>query len=104
MAGLALPYPPQFDPDSDPTSTAIRWSEWRESLDIYFIAAAVTDDKQKRALLLHLGGPSLQKVFKGLEETGDDFDSAVRALDAHFKFFTCIRNHELNRANIEHSP
>ena len=33
-----------------------RWLLWREELDIYIVAAGVTDKKQQRALLLHLGG------------------------------------------------
>ena len=47
--------------------------------------AGVKNDAQKRALLLHLGGESLQKIFIGLTETGNKFDEALAVLNKHFE-------------------
>ena len=46
----------------------------------------IDDDKQKRALLLHYGGPEVDEIFDTLEDTGDekDYKKAVEKLNAHF--------------------
>lgn len=85
MAQLNLvPTLPQFDAHSDPSSIATRWKDWLEQFEIFTVAAKIDDDKQKRALLLHLSGPTVQKVFKGLSETGDDYETAAAKLNLHF--------------------
>lgn len=83
-SSLNLPAIPPFDANSEPTSIGVRWKEWRDQFDFYAAAADIKDKKQKRALLLHLSGPTVQKVFKGLSDTGDDFDTAATKLDEHF--------------------
>lgn len=66
-ANLNLPAIPQFDAHSEPSSIGTRWKEWREQFD-YFATAAnvkvIKDKRQKRALLLHLLGPTIQKYSK----------------------------------------
>ncbi|XP_055633292.1 uncharacterized protein LOC129773671 [Toxorhynchites rutilus septentrionalis] len=42
------------------------WQIWKRSLEYYFEAEDITDQKRKRAKLLHLGGPQLQAVFQSL--------------------------------------
>lgn len=49
---------------------AREWKAWKESLECYFAAYDITDQKVMRAKMLHLGGPALQTVFKNL----DDYD------------------------------
>lgn len=39
---------------------------------------------RKRAVLLHCLGTEGQRIFYSLPNTGDDYDSAVAALQAHF--------------------
>ena len=58
---------------SDHTTLAQRWEKWTNSLDYYLRASGVTDQKQKRAVLLHLAGPDAQDIFETLPNTGDDF-------------------------------
>jgi hypothetical protein len=85
MAQLNLvPTLPQFDAYSEPSSIATRWKEWLEQFEIFTVAANITDKKQKRALLLHLGGPTVQKVFTCLADTGDDYDTAAEKLSEYF--------------------
>ena len=83
-ARIDIPAIPQFDAESDASSLGTRWEARLARFDIYVAAAAITDKTQKRALLLHLAGESVQKVFKGLKDTGDDCASAVKALNAYF--------------------
>jgi hypothetical protein len=49
--------PPAFDAESDKSSLAQRWKDWRERFDMYLLAANITDAKQKRALLLYVAVP-----------------------------------------------
>ena len=46
----------------------------------------MTDNKQKRAVLLYQAGQATQDIFDTLAETGDDddYDSAVASLDTYF--------------------
>ena len=75
-----------FDPLSDPSSLGQRWKTWKRCFETYPIALNVTDNKQKRALLLYQAGQAMQDIFDTLEETGDDddYDSAVASLDTYF--------------------
>ena len=78
-----------FDPISEPTSVSQRWKAWKRRFEIYLIAVNVKDDAQKRALLLHQAGEATQEIFDTLEETGDDYKTAIEKLD---KYFTPKKN------------
>ena len=51
----------QFDPTSDPTSLSQRWKGWKRRFETYLEALKITDDKQKRALLLYQAGQETQE-------------------------------------------
>ena len=76
----------RFDPDVEHSSIEPIWQAWKEELDYYIAAANITNDKQKRNLLLHLAGPKVQKIFKTLREPEEErtFKSASDALDGYF--------------------
>jgi hypothetical protein len=65
--------PPAFDAESDKSSLAQRWKDWRERFDMYLLAANITDAKQKRALLLYV------------TDTGANYKTAVEKLDSYFQ-------------------
>ena len=83
-----------FQTDSDPTSTAQRWSRWVQRLENLFVALNITVNGRKRLLLPHLAGEAMFDIFGGLivSPIAEDADPAVdnactatnRALDAHF--------------------
>ncbi|XP_055634095.1 uncharacterized protein K02A2.6-like [Toxorhynchites rutilus septentrionalis] len=70
------------------------WRDWRSSLERYFEANDITDQHKKRAKLLYLGGPQLDKIFMNLPE-GNKFplvateknyyDVAIAALNNYFQ-------------------
>lgn len=73
---------------------ANEWKEWKCALECFFDSYQITDEKMRRAKMLHLGGPQLQKVFRSLEGTEDFpivllekpwYSRAVECLDAFFK-------------------
>ena len=81
---LDLPAVPPFSV-SDHRTLAQRWEKWTKSLDYYLRASGVTDQKQKRAVLLHLAGPDVQEIFETLPDTGDDYKTALEKLNEYFK-------------------
>jgi len=50
----------------------------------YFLIG-ITDPKQKRAVLLHLAGPEVQDVFATLQDTGEDYATALTRLTGYFE-------------------
>ena len=49
----------------------------------------ITNDKQKRALLLYQAGKATQAIFETLPETGDDYATAQAKLDEYFPQEKC---------------
>ena len=81
---LDLPAVPPFSV-SDHRTLAQRWEKWTKSLDYYLRASGVTDQKQKRAVFLHLAGPDVQEIFETLPNTGDDYKTALEKLNEYFQ-------------------
>ncbi|CAB3993335.1 Transposon Tf2-9 poly [Paramuricea clavata] len=80
---LDLPAIPPFSV-SETSSSAQRWDKWTNSLDYYIRASGISDQKQKRAILLHLAGAEVQEIFETLPDTGEDYKTALEKLNAHF--------------------
>ena len=80
---LDLPAIPPFSV-SETSSLAQRWEKWTKSLDYYIRASGISDQKQKRAILLHLAGPDVQEIFETLPDTGEDYKTALEKLNEHF--------------------
>ena len=92
-----------FDPLSDPTSIGQRWKTWKRRFEVYVTAMNITNDKQKRAVLLYQVGQATQEIFDTLPDTCNDFDTAMTKLDSYFppkknvdyeifKFRTTVQN------------
>ena len=75
---------PQFDPVGNPTSLSQCWKSWKRRFETYLVALNITDDKQKRALLLYQAGQETQEIFDTLAETGEDYSTALAKLDEYF--------------------
>jgi len=84
---LNLPAPASLDECLGPDrgSAGSVWDNWLSRFENYLLAIAITDDKQKRAILLHMCGPITQDEFKTIPETGDTYDTAIQKLKDHFK-------------------
>ena len=52
-----------FDIHGDPTTVGARWKKWRRSFELFACGKGVTNASQKKALLLHCGGPQMQDVY-----------------------------------------
>ena len=78
---------PQFDPVSDPSSLGQRWTQWKRRFETYILAVNVTDDAQKRALLLYQAGAETQELYDTLpvgEGEANDYATTIAKLDAYF--------------------
>ena len=75
---------PPFDTTGDITSLHQRWERWREQFTIYTTAAGISNDGQKRAVLLHMAGPEIQDIVKTLPEVGDTCEELTTKLNTYF--------------------
>ena len=78
---------PQFDPVSDPSSLGQRWTQWKRRFETYILAVNVTNDAQKRALLLYQAGAETQQLYDTLpvaEGEAQDYATTIEKLDAYF--------------------
>ncbi|XP_030850192.1 uncharacterized protein K02A2.6-like [Strongylocentrotus purpuratus] len=81
---MNLPQFERFPVHEDPTNVGVRWEKYMKRMENFFTAFQITDDAQKRALLLHYAGPEVSDIFDTLPGTGTDFKGAKDALDKHF--------------------
>ena len=84
-----LPKIPNFDSSGDTSNLGIRWTRWLRSFELYVEGQGVTDAGQKKALLLHCAGLSVQDIFFTLtiaDPTGDEnvYTVMVAKLNEHF--------------------
>ncbi len=84
LSGLSGVPPFEFH-STDISGLAQQWKQWKARFEIYLTASGVTNKPQQRALLLHMGGQSVQKLFETLPDTGTDYASAIKALDKYFE-------------------
>ena len=89
MAEAHFDIPPlrAFDPLTEPNSVGQRWKLWKKRFETYLAALGITDNTQKRALLLYQAGEATQEIFETLPGTGnaDDYTTAMTKLDQHFQ-------------------
>jgi len=81
---------PKFDANGDISSVGMRWTRWKRGFELFAVGKGVNNLDQKKALLLHSAGPSVQDIFYTLvvPDPVDDqnvYDLAVAALDGHFQ-------------------
>lgn len=88
------PIPPFRCESMEKQRLSREWGSWKGSLECYFDAYAITDQRMMKAKLLHLGGVELQRVFRSLPDH-DKFpvvaldpkfyDLAIDVLDGYFQ-------------------
>ena len=83
LSGLSGVKP--FNVHEDRSSLGQRWNRWISQFELYVLASGVSDDAQKRALLLHMSGPDVQDIFNTLSDSTGTYDSAKKALNDYFE-------------------
>ena len=87
---------PQFDPVSDPSSLGQRWTQWKRRFETYILAVNVTNDAQKRALLLYQAGAETQQLYDTLpvaEGEAQDYATTIAKLDFEIFQFRQAKQH-----------
>nr|XP_050042610.1 uncharacterized protein LOC126539827 [Dermacentor andersoni] len=79
-----LPAFPLFDPYSDPTSLAQRWTKWQARFDNFLLEANIQNAVRKRAMLLHYAEDAVHGIFLTLPDRGTDYEMVVAKMNAHF--------------------
>ena len=74
---------PAFSPE-ETSNLAQKWAEWKESFQYFIEGSGITDEKQKKAILLHQAGMEVQRIFRTLTVASDSYANTVKALDEHF--------------------
>ena len=73
---------------ADSSGIAARWERWLRALELFVEGKGITNHNQKKALLLHTAGTSVQDIFFTLPEEIEGVNSYVKAVSAlkkHFK-------------------
>ena len=70
--------------DGSTTNLHRRWEIWKDDFTLYTTANCITQDSQKVALLLHIGGTEVKEIYRTLKDSQDKYDDVVRKLDIHF--------------------
>ena len=60
--------PPFFIIHGEPTHLGSSWKKWCQCYNLYFVAAGVTYDAQKKTILLHCGGEDLSELLDTLQK------------------------------------
>ena len=63
-----------FDRVSEPTTLSHRWQAWKGRLQTYITAMGITENKQKRALLLYQEGSDTQYIFDTFSDNREEDD------------------------------
>ena len=79
-----LPSFPPFHVSSEPNNIGPRWEKYVKRLETAFVGFNVTNDNQKRALLLYYAGDEVTDIFDTLPDQGKTYAEANKALTTHF--------------------
>ena len=77
---------PQFEPFDIHADGAIaqRWRKWIKRLENLFVAAAISNKKRQRTLLLYYAREEASEIFDTLPDTGEEFKMAKTKLNVYF--------------------
>ena len=84
MASAPPPHYEQFAVHSDPSTVGQRWPSYISRMKNMFTGYNITNDAQKRSLLLYYAGPDVSDIFDTLPSQGTTFDEAVTCLTTYF--------------------
>ena len=66
------------------TNLGKKWKVYQQEIDLFLLASGITQDIQKRAVLLHSSGKRVREIFSTLANTGTSYEDACNSLDGYF--------------------
>ena len=82
---LDIVSPGSFRVIGEQTNLNKAWEQYLKRFEIYIKAANITNDGQKRALLLHVAGMEVQDIFETFADQGTSYAEAVAKLSEYFQ-------------------
>ncbi|XP_078495143.1 uncharacterized protein LOC144749909 [Ciona intestinalis] len=79
-----------FNVHARTSNLASLWVRWRTSFGIYLVAANITGDEPKKAMLLHIAGEDVQKIVEALTDDRNadagepSYNDIINLLNTHF--------------------
>lgn len=72
-----------FNPKGEAHNLSQRWKRWKRAFDLYVTGKGISNDAQKRALLLHVAGMDVQEIYFTLAGDSEDvsFQATLQALE-----------------------
>ena len=81
-----IPTVEPFIIDTDSRNLDRKWAGWLKDFNMCIAATGATQDAQKKALLIQLGGKQLKTIWNTLAGTvGEDYEAVCNKLNIHFK-------------------
>ena len=62
------------------------WKIYGEELELFLTASGITNDNQKRAVLLHISGKQVRAIFNTFSNVGTSYQNACDRLDEYLKW------------------
>ena len=62
------------------TNLEKEWTLYLDEFELFLLASGITDNRQKVALLLHLGGKDLREIYKTLKNSQIDLMKSSKSL------------------------
>lgn len=81
---LDLPPPKVFSVIAEPSTVAQRWKKWLSSFEHYITAVSISNEVQKKAILLHVVGTEVQEIFATLNPVDDSYQAVINTLNGYF--------------------
>ena len=95
MSSLQLTPPGVFHIREDPHNASKRWQEWSANLKRFVAASGISDEAQKREILLYTAGKEINEVYKEIHKP-----PAAGATPTLDEFITELSEHFAGRDNI----
>ena len=74
-----IPAVEQFIVEAESTNLDKKWKNWLEDFTLYLDATGITQDAQRKALLLHLSGKDVKNIYRTLKDSEDKFKCCAKA-------------------------
>jgi len=118
MPFLQIPPPCEFSVREDPYTVSKRWQEWAANLLRFIAASGITEESQKKEILLYTAGKEINHLAKEIGKATATVNDLVEHLSEHFKgrgrhqvlsyspgiMFAAVSNWTLGTADFPRQP
>lgn len=66
-----------FNPHAEHSALQQTWAKWLKRFENFILAAEISNDNRKKAILLNLVGEEVADIFENLPNTGNTYKSQI---------------------------